>query len=385
MGAVDLRERKKNILSERGQALVLVMLSLLVLALVGAASLTLTGTHGKEARYQKDLMQAYYTAEAGLERALVKIRANPELGNQSGVLFSQVPYAGGGTFDVSLSPESQNGFARRVKITSDGRFGTAKKTLEISLLVLSVSDLLKGTSILSSDPVDLRITGNFFAGSEPGSERGIFLINGSLELGGSSRIEADVYASGNITGKDRIGGNAYPFYPAVPSFPVIDEGYYESKARENGQYYPGNADFGGKKHGHHGGEIDDYDGIYFVDGMLTISGTYSGRAIIVAQNIKIDGDLLANTPNDLLTLISLGDVDIKNYEVRALVVAAGAFRAQGGAELHGGLLVQNIEVSGNVDIYCNPELAAQNPLSGLYFGSGGVKIESWKEQFPVVS
>ncbi|MGB9845985.1 MAG: hypothetical protein ACPLRH_00580, partial [Desulfotomaculales bacterium] len=345
----------------------------------------LTGTHGKEARYQKDLLQAYYTAEAGLERALVKIRANPELGDQSGVLFSRVPYAGGGTFDVSLAPESQNGFARRVKITSAGRFGTAKKTLEISLLVFRVSDLLKGTSILSSDPVDLRITGNFFAGSEPGSERGIFLINGNLELGGSSRIEADVYASGNISGKDRITGDVYPFYSALPSFPLIDEGYYENEARENGKYYPGDAGFGSEGHGHHDGEIDEYNGIYFVDGTLTISGTYRGKAVIVARKIKIDGNLLANTPADLLTLVSLSDVDLKNNEARALVIAAGVFRAQGNAALHGGLLTQNIEVSGNVDIYCNPELAAQNPLSGLSFGSGGVKIESWKEQFPVVS
>jgi hypothetical protein len=166
---------------------------------------------------------------------------------------------------------------------------------------------------------------------------------------------------------------------------VIDEGYYEKEARENGKYYPGDAVFGSAGHGHHDGEIDEYNGIYFVDGTLTISGRYRGKAVIVARKIIIDGNLPANTPADLLTLISLSDVDLKNNEVRALVVAAGVFLAQGGAELHGGLLVQNIEVSGNVGIYCNPELAAQNPLPGLSFGSGGVKIESWKEQFPVVS
>jgi hypothetical protein len=390
MGAVNLGKSKKNIFSEwfseRGQVLVLVMLSMLVIALVGAASVALTGTHGKEARYQKDLMQAYYTAEAGLERALVKIRANPELVTESGFLFSRVPYAGGGMFDVSLAPpDSQNGFAGRVKVISTGRFGTAKKTLEVVLVVYRVSDLLKGVSVLSADPGTLRMTGNFFAGSEQGSKKGIFLTNGNLELDGSSRIEADVYASGDIWGKGEIVGSAYPFYPALPPFPLIDREYYESEARKNGHYYPADACFGGTGPGQKSEEINDYEGVYFVDGTLTVSGKYRGRAVIVAQNIKIDGDLLANTSEDLLVLVSLGDVDLKNHDAKALVIAAGVFQAQGNARLHGGLLAQNLEVDGTVAVYLLPELAAENPLPGLSFGPGGVKIESWKEQFPVVS
>lgn len=380
-------ERKKKNFPEEGQALILVVLVLLVLALLGAASLTLTSAHGRTARYQRDLMQAYYIAEAGVERALIKIRENPSwfagLQNNEIIIF-RVPYAGGEINEVRLTKTSA-GIATRAEITSVGKFGTAQKTLQVNALVFGVFDLLKGASILSLDPLDLRITGNFTLSSEQGSGTGVFVIRGSLDLGGSSRVEADVYASGNVTGREKITGNVYPYYQAIPSFPAIDEGYYRSEAQKSGQYYPGNADFGGEGHGHYGGEIDNYNGIYFIDGTLTISGTYSGKAIFVAKNIEIDGDLKANTSNDLLTLISFGDVDIKNHKVDALIVAAGAFRAQGGAELRGGFLARDMDVSGNVQIICNPALAAQNPPPGFSFGSGGVKIESWKEQYPVVS
>ncbi|MCL6449091.1 MAG: hypothetical protein K6U04_13255 [Armatimonadetes bacterium] len=366
-----MQERKKKIFPEQGQALILVMLVLLVLALLGAASLTLTGTHGRTARYQRDLMQAYYTAEAGVERALIKIRENPSWNSE---VFSRVPYAGGEINEVRLTKTSA-GIVTRAEINSVGKFGTAQKTLEVKALVYSVSDLLKGASILPGEPLNLRLTGNLSLSGEQGSVGVIFAVGGNLEVSGSSEIQADVYASGSITGRDKITGSAYPYYQYIPPFPALDELYYKDEAQRTGWYYSGNRNFNGGA----------YSGIYFVDGTLTISGTYSGKAIFVARSIEIDGDLKANTPNDLLTLISFSDVDIKNHEVKALIIAAGAFRAQGNAILRGGLLAQNMDVSGNVNIYCNPALAAQNPPPGFSFGSGGVKIESWREQFPVVS
>ena len=372
-----MREQKRKIFPEQGQALILVMLVLLVLALLGAASLTLTGTHGRTARYQRDLMQAYYTAEAGVERALIKIRENPSwfagLPENSEV-FSRVPYAGGEINEVRLTKTSA-GIAARAEITSVGKFGTAQKTLKVSALVFGVSDLLKGASVLPGEPLNLRLTGNLSLSGEQGSGGVIFAVGGNLEVSGSSEIQADVYASGSITGRDKITGSVYPYYQYIPPFPALDELYYKDEAQRAGRYYSGNRNFGGGA----------YSGIYFVDGKLTISGTYNGKAIFVAKNIEIDGDLKANTPDDLFTLISFGDADIKNHEANALVIAAGAFRAQGNAILRGGLLVQSMDVSGNVNIFCNPALAAQNPPPGFSFGSGGVKIESWEERYPVVS
>ncbi|NPV28515.1 MAG: hypothetical protein HPY58_02450 [Firmicutes bacterium] len=379
---------------ERAQALVLVMVVLFILLLLATAVVTLAGGHRRNAAYQRDLVQAYYAADAGVERLLVKIREEPGWYaglpfNLEQTVFAHVSYAGGEIQEVRVKKEEAVGPGTKIVITSVGTFHTARRTIVASVLVSGVSDLVRGISILPPVAQDLTISGNFSLIPDPGykgDKKVLFVLNGSLTLSGSTEIRGDAYASGSITEQhDNIKGNTYPNHPGFPSFPSLDVEHYKSRALESYQYYQGDKTFGGKN------ETTSYSGIYFVEGNVEISGRYSGQAVIVARGkIEVTGDLKAdNTASDMLVLISLGDVDIKNHEVDAVVVAKGRFSAQGNASLYGGVLAQGLDFpgqgGGRVTIACNPDLVVQNIPSEVAQGTSmSLKVESWKEQYPVL-
>jgi len=378
------------------------VLVLFVIAVLGSAAVTLAGSHRQTATRQRDQVQAYYAADAGVERVLVKIRQNP--GWFESEPLKNVPYAGGSIERVTVE-KLQEGPGTGLKITSIGTFGKARKTLEVNVRVYTPGDLLKGVSILPEEQgYELKITGNITLQGPNSNSRPVFLVNGSLEVKGSVDFSsADVYASGEIEGL--TGANVHRNYPAIPPFPVLEEEWYRSQAD---YFYPGNATFPeaapghdhGKehKHGGKGGDVAEYGGVYFVDGNVEISGTYSGKAVIVATgDIEVTGDLRAEyRDNDLLVLISLnpdGGVDIKNYSVDALIITSGTFSAQGNAQLFGGIIARQLGLkdkeTGNVKITCDPELIENNQpfIEERAFddssNSPGIKIENWSEQYPV--
>jgi len=381
--------------AERGQALILVMLVLLVLAVLGSAVVTLAASHRLSSARQESLMQAYYAAEAGAERVLARIRYEP--GWFSGLpadveqtVFSNVPYAGGKILEVTLK-KVPVGIATRVEITSVGIFGPpdeplARKTLNVSVLVSAASDLVRGVSVLPESPTSLNLKGNFSLEPAEGVDGVKFVLNGDLDLGGASRIVGDVYASGTITGTDKITGHAYAGYTGVPTFPVIEEEWYRIEAQRNGRYYAGDVVLGGES------GSTSYAGIYFAEGAIEISGEYSGQAVIVAKGgITVEDDLKAESGNDLLVLISLADVSIRNFEVDAVVIAANTFQAWGKATLYGGLVARGLDLpgaggggGGAVGIVCNPQLVEGLPPEVLQGVSSSIKIESWRERYPVL-
>jgi len=393
---------------ERGQALILVMLVLLVVAVLGSAAVTLTASHRQTAARQRNLVQAYYAADAGVERALVIIKSHPTdfwskfpLENKP---LRNEPYAGGEIERVTVK-EIPGGPGTGVEITSVGTFNEARKTLVIRMRVFAPGDLLKGVSILPEEQgYELKITGNITLQGPNSNSRPVFLVNGSLEVKRSVDFSgADVYASGEIEGL--TGANVHPNYPAIPPFPVLEEEWYRSGADHGYQEdvsFGGAAPGGGSGQGQgqegQGGDVAEYDGVYFVDGNVEISGTYSGKAVIVATgNIEVTGDLRAeDRDNDLLVLISLnpdGGIDIKNYSVDALIITSGTFSAQGNAQLFGGIIARQLGLkdkeTGNVKITCDPELIENNqPFIGERAfhdssNSPGIKIENWSEQYPV--
>ena len=392
---------------ERGQALILVMLVLLVVAVLGTGAITLAASHRQTAARQRNLVQAYYAADAGVERALVKIRNEPGWFNGlpfgvEQLVFSDVPYAGGKIQKVTLK-KAPAGIATRVEITSVGIFGPqerplARKTLNVSVLVSAASDLLKGVSILPEQPTRLNIGGNFSLQPAQNVDGVRFVLNGDLDLGGSSEIVGDVYVSGTIKGSDKIRGSAYDRYAGIPTFPVIDEEWYKTEAQSSGHYYEDDAVLGSRS----GTTL--YAGVYFAEGTIEISGTYSGRAVIVAKGgITVDRDLRASSGNDFLVLVSLADVSIENSSVDAVVIAAGAFQAWGNATLYGGVIARQFVLGGSkqdkdgkkdgegqggggkVTIVCNPQLIMQNlPQDVLQGVSSSIKIASWREGYPVL-
>ncbi|TYP53297.1 PilX N-terminal domain-containing pilus assembly protein [Thermosediminibacter litoriperuensis] len=379
--------------AEQGQALVLVMLVLMVVVILGSATVTLTASHRQTAARQRNRLQAYYAADAGVERALVIIKQNPS-GFWSRFPL-MVPYAGGSIERVTVE-EIPGGPGTGVKITSVGAFNNARRTLVVRARVYTSggpSELLKGVSLLPEDRDYIqKLNGSVILSSASVKSRPVFYINGNLQINGSAAINGfDIYASGYIDTKGSMSlydCDVQENYSDIPPFPELDEEWYRDQAVKTNQYY---SDEDGKKNYTKSFSQTDYSGVYFVEGNGEISGTYGGNAVIVATgDIEVTSSLTAENPgSDLLVLISLnpdGGVKVNgSASVDALIITSGALRVHGSARIYGGIIARILDINGRAAIICDPDLIDSRPeLIGLAFGGGssptGIKIESWSEQ-----
>ncbi|OIQ58218.1 hypothetical protein MOTE_21500 [Moorella thermoacetica] len=362
---VNCKQRCK----ESGQIILLVVMVTAIIFLLGMASVTVVTSGLRNTMEERDQMQSYYVAEAGAELALARIQDNPawleglQAGNEVEVLASQ-PYAGGSIVRVTLTKDQVG----RVTIISKGKFGAANKTVRVSLTV--TSELLRGFSVLPGSPVNKKITGNF---NVVGNGAPV-ILNGSYDFkSGAIDIKAPVYASGTVAYKNADIQEVHEKYP-VPSFPEINLDWYKKEAQKAGHYYTGSQTFGS----------GTYNGIYFVDGNITISGTYTGRAVIVASgNINLPNGnknlKAASPPDDLLVLMAPGlnsTIDINNGDVDTLIIA-NYFTAKGNGQVNGNLLVRDFDANGNIDIYCHPDWIAA--ASTFLKDIKSTEITSWGE------
>lgn len=399
-----LRQDKK-----RGQALVLVLLVLAVIMILSAATLTLAASHRLSVSKLSGRMQALYTAQAGVERALVMIKKNPDLLEAISrgplqMISDEIYLERGGkkSYIKNVTAEKVDDEGR-LKITSVGTFGNARKiVVAVVRHFHKYAYYLKGISVLPrEDGYTLNLNGSFTLVGSIETRPALF-VRGGINISGSVEIRNfEIYASGEISYKEKNlqDCGVYPYYGKIPEFPNINANWYRAKAIEQGQFYQGDVTFPevlgneeddkkGKKRDE-GESITPYSGIYFIDGDASIKGNYSGQAVIFATgSINVTGDLVADDKEtDMLILIGLGDVNIRNHKVDALVVANNYFKANGNGRLSGGIVTRNIDVNGNIDIEVDQSLIeAHSELLELAFGEGGgasgmeIEIESWSVQ-----
>src|SRR5574341_411837 len=95
----------KIIKNNRGSALVVALLMLVMLSFVGIASITTSGRDVDIAKNHTDRTKAFYVAEAGLEMAFATLKLNAKTVNNDSLLSLITPYAGlqNGSFTVSVT------------------------------------------------------------------------------------------------------------------------------------------------------------------------------------------------------------------------------------------------------------------------------------------
>lgn len=399
----------RYLFKKSGQALLAVVMVLAVLLILGAAATTLAASGKKAIVRQKEKTQAYYIAEAGVERAFLKIKQEYDwftsLPIEENVILSElcgVNYAQGQIEEVIVK-KSMAGIGTKAEVTATGSYGLARKILKVSIRIFSLANLLNGISILPPEPVLLQIGGNINIDCPD------LLVNGSLALKGNSSVTGDIYASGVVSGQDQVEGLIYEDYLPFPSFPDLDQDWFRDHAtaffneditigEPSGATGGQGGKQGGKQDGGQGGEQVDLDisqltqeGIYFIDGNVTISGTYNVPAIIVATgNIEICDDLKRTDNNGdfLLTLIAFGskshtngDVSVKkgNTDVEALIISYGCFDTHGNSSLYGGIVAQGLNLTGGVQVACDPNIIRQNLPEEIVCYNPLIKIKSWNE------
>ncbi|SHM30790.1 hypothetical protein SAMN05660826_00747 [Caldanaerovirga acetigignens] len=392
-----LKQNKK-----RGQALVLVLLVLAVVMILSAATLTLTASHRLSVSKLSDRMQALYTAQAGVERALIMIKKNPrlleEISQTPRLLISEELYLEKGekkSYIKSVTAQRIQGDEGRLKITAVGTFGNAQKTIVAVVKIrhfIGFTKLLKGIGILPDKKEDILInSGSVFITAEEGTSP-VFYINGGLNIKSAyMRLEGfNLFLSGEI--KITSGNADFPetiieeLYDNVPSFPQMDAERYRILASEYGQCFYEDKFF----------SQSNYEGVYYVKGDANFSSAnYTGRAVIFVDGRVLfergSVRLMPKTEDDMLLIIAREGIKVTSSSVNigALIVTEGKIEiSSGSVRIEGAILSKGFEFnSAHLDINCDPSLVEEHSeLMELAFGESSgasgmeIEIESWSVQ-----
>lgn len=376
---------------EKGQALILVALMLLI-GLVIAGSLSVMGLNQlRMSCSQIDMEKAYYIAEAGVELAILVMSIDPYWEGTGG----EVAYADG-TYEIQKNGDS---------FISIGHYRNAKKSLRVSMdvfrlenegvwpglctqdeeltfasnhsiysplavagdlnlntsaptLSFSSPGLLVEGDLVISDNLEIDITGGGKAqvGGSVSLSKNNAAINGNVELQDELNISRGsingnvVYKNGPISVPEgAVSGTLEQDTslapPDIPAFPTLEEDKYRLMAMAQGQYYEGPTCITFSSD-------ETIRGYYFVEGDVEVEGDYRGNACLVATGqITISGDLKpVNRDNGYaLTLITTdtesGDLFIENNAyVEALVICSKLMTVgHGQAEFHGAASVMGFD------------------------------------------
>jgi len=395
--------------NQKGQALIIVLLFTALICVVGGAAVAMGTAVKRNSTREVHLKKAYYIAEAGVERALARLEANPLWRDQNGNTLA-TDYGGGRIDSVVVEDDSQQGeIGKIVRITSTGTYSSFRRVLVVKVQLISAYDLFYGLSILPEEgTTDVTVTGHVYIGEE-GGELPNIIVKGNLAVQSNAvKVEGNVFASGSISDPHHKINDSqeHEEYAPIPPFPELpSEEWYRNTAV---RVFSGDTVIGEPK-GQGRGQQPDFniaalqeDGIYFVDGDLTIYGTYSVPATIVATGDITVGwgsnhELKRGDENGdyLLTLVALGtkpgssgDVSFKegSLDVEAIIIAKGTFRIHGKATLLGGVVAQDIggsgqgPVSGTIAIMVDPELVRENLHQEVVENYSNVlEVRSWRE------
>ncbi len=376
-----------------GQAFLLVLVAVSVLLALAGSLLLLTRQTKDNIIGEQRFIQALYAADAGIEKTTAKIitempdgppwYTNLSDNGYSVILNGSLP--GNARFNVQAQKAARSNctslLLRSVgECMDDSGKAAAKKTVEADAAVFTTADYFRGLGILPEAPLLLDNTGYMTI-----VVHGDLFLNGTLKAIESLQVNGIVYASSTVTGN-------YPHekrsnYSYIPPFPKLNSRHYEERAASDEHLFYVDAVFTNLP-----GESAVYEGFYFIDGDVDISGDYTGSAVFFATgDITISGDLTPRTGAEDnpdittgdLTLIALGDIKLNNCTVYANLLACG-LEVGGNIDLHGTACVKKIisqpgeSGSGKLTIYDdNVRIPYHDAIPTA------VKIVNWRETYQV--
>lgn len=438
---------------QRGQALVIVLLLTTAVFIIGGAGLAFSSTARKNAVQEVHQKKAYYIAEAGVERALAKAKSDPDWvrglsikddfdeDDSKEVLFSNVSYPVGSTNEgrieeVRVIKTSENFLSNEVtvRVRSIGRYQQSRSSLIVDALIKyaypeklfrgvwaeEISGLPQGhgvdfdVDIYISDydldiPAGSTLIGDIFCRGKVNLENGNKSQDKTDEKGNSkfTSVTGNIYALGDVYigdfsqltgniyiasdkevtwGKDvEFSGDVIKMNPDDLAALIPDDSVFpDLLSDENLEWYRKNADFY---------EIPDdlnfEEGIYFIDGDLSLSGIYSGRATIVV-NGKVtigkqgkDKYLEKSQNDDCLTILAINEIEIKSHPnpkkeayIQAFLYSKEKATVKNKTKLIGAIIAPFIDSSG-----CTIEIEYDEIAIDYYYSNEAtsfLKITRWR-------
>lgn len=335
--------------NESGQALFLVTMVIMVLLLVGAAAMTSAYNCRLRSFEEKKTVQAAYIAEAGVEKALARIKddytwlkglpCNVSEGYIPELLFN-TEEAGEKRFNYA------GGLIENVKVTR-----TSVESNPTTFTIESSSYLPEPDEDFGARRT-LKVTGEMYDPIDFSSGVWIRQSTGTTEPDETPEVTV------NTTPFPRLEENLYDRYPDMTN----------------------NGSLSGNFH---------VNGIYYTPGDLTIQGTYEGYGMIVTHgNVTINGDL-TSPEGDIqssLAIVAFGkDADgagincSNQCTVSALLCTPHKISLANNHEFSGSLVCDQVILNHYASV--SYDATVTNTLPGWM--TTVVKIKSWKEEFPV--
>ncbi|KUK54721.1 MAG: Uncharacterized protein XD78_0109 [Desulfotomaculum sp. 46_296] len=360
----------------RGQTFVFVLIITAAIFLIGGAALVMGSSVMKTATNEKKQSQAYYTAEAGVERVIAKALAEPDWAKTtlpesvSASVFENVAYpdsAQGNEIKNVTVDKTTNDYYYDLIITSEGSYRESRKIIEARVRFYKPVDFEKkiwtGTSatLLNCGTINSNVwsNGDITVQNDGTVVKGSIYATGNVHLYENASVGENIEAYGNITVEDNAVSCVAYNNPDSPNYLggwiksknniTVDGGapaVWGSAWAANTISDPGNAIKGEKHPSSDPGTIfqldsfpiltiqqcqdtasysyvgpktftssdmSDINGIIFTDGDVTVSGDYTGVGVIVSSgNIHINGNIRRLNTDSCLTLVSFGNISLSN-------------------------------------------------------------------------
>lgn len=268
----------KTIRNPNGSVFITTIISTFLMTLMGAYAYQMATQDLHFVHRMEKAAQAHQLAEAGLARALSLIASVSGSNFTTAINTASnfpVTSLGPGTYDASTTTSGG-----RVLVSSTGTVDDVEQTVSAEVSVPSISTLdyaIAGGSS-SAHTIDSgtgqspgNITGNIYMGGpltlDGPSSGGSLVITGSVTSLSTVTTNASATVSGTTTQNSTTSG----------TFPTVDFSYYQTIATTNSLYFNGNKTYSS-------GQIPaaPTGGVIFVNGNLTIQGTQSTTACIIA-------------------------------------------------------------------------------------------------------
>ena len=410
--------REKPFLGNRGMALVMVMIFTFILLVIGATFLKLATSERISADKSIYLNQAFYLAEAGVERGKAWLNSVSSPPTSTIDPFGGLQSYGGGTYQVTITPLS----ATRYEVSSVSRFGhpMVSKTLNIIMQVQSIFSYaifgdknvtLKGNAYIDSydsqngnyGGTNIKSNGNVRTNAIATMYPYSVYFPDSVDLANNSTIKGNVIIGpgGDLSGAITIKGNAK----------IIGDKSVASEPEElpivtvpTGLPNQGSISVGGNdtltvsSSGQYSSITLNSNSILTLSGNLTIyvSGALSLNSnsqikITAGSNVNIyisgsfsqsSNSQINNLTKDPTKLAIYGDDSLTNVSWNSNSDFYGTFYARkatvdlnSNANIYGSIMAMTVNLNSNAKVHYDEALASKSDLGG-----GGYKEISWEEE-----
>ena len=355
-------------MNKKGNLLLTFILLIAIAAVLFSFTYIITG-RVKESSYEFNRTQAFYIAEAGVNKAVWYLITPTGLGGQGNSyrVTASMESFGGGDYRYTISDASSS----TILITCTGETGTAKRTIQQKLTSSSLPAAFY-YAVYSNGGFNL--TGN-------STIKGPLFANGNITIQGNSNHptgETDVSSGHTAT----VNGKTIPttIIDPAPAPPTLNTTFYDSSIATAKTQSSGNKTYS---------NLNLNGGTVYVNGNATISGNVTGGGtLVVTGTSNFSGNITVDPNTTIITNKAMTIAGNTNFQTGTVIYSATSISDVGNNRYNGSIMAPNISITGNDTVYgflyswgvsvsltgnLNIYGAVVNPSSSTY--TGNIKIE----------